>query len=55
MSDKADVSALGRIDNYSFVLAAAGYLCVNFEIGGAGSEVSTHWRHRDECLLIRHR
>ena len=25
------------------------------EIGGAGSELSKHWRHRDECLFIRHR
>ena len=28
---------------------------MNFEIGGAGSELSKHWRHRDECLFIRHR
>ena len=50
-----DVSAIGRINKQSFLLAAAGYLCVNFEIGGAGSELSKHWRHRDECLFIRHR
>ena len=28
---------------------------MNFEIGGAGFELSKHWRHRDECLFIRHR
>ena len=28
---------------------------MNFEIGGAGSELSKHWRHRDEWLFIRHR
>ena len=31
-TDMADVSATGRINTHSFVLAAAGYLCVNFEI-----------------------
>ena len=54
-TDMADVSAIGLINKDSFVLAAAGYLCVNFEIRGAGSELSKHWRHRDECLFIRHR
>ena len=54
-TDMADVSATGRINKHSFLLAAAGYLCVNFEIRGAGSELSKHWRHRDEYLFIRHR
>ena len=47
-TDMANVSASGRINKHSFVLAAAGYICVNFEIRGAGSELSKHRRHRDE-------
>ena len=54
-TDMANVSAIGRINKHSFWLAAAGHLCVNFEIRGAGSELSKHRRHRDECLFIRHR
>ena len=54
-TDKANVSAIGRINKHSFWLAAAGYLCVNFEIWGAGSELSKRKRHRDECVFIRHR
>ena len=54
-TDMANVSAIGRINEHSFLLAAAGYLCVNFKIWGAGSELSKHRRPRDECLFIRHR
>ena len=54
-TDMTHVSASGRINQNSFVLAAAGYICVNFEIRGAGSDLSKQRRHRDECLFIRHR
>ena len=53
-TDMANVSASGRINKHSFLLAAAGYICVNIEIRGAGSELSKHRRHRGECLFIRH-
>ena len=36
ITDMADVSAIGRINKHSFVLAAAGYLCVNFKLGERG-------------------
>ena len=36
-TDTGNVSAIGLWDKHSFVLAAAGHLCVNFEIRGAGS------------------
>ena len=49
------MSAIGLFHTHIFVLAAAGYNCVNFEIRGAGPELSKHRRHRDECLFIRHR
>ena len=42
--------SIGRINIHSFVLAAAGYICVNSEIRRAGSELSNHRRHRDEYL-----
>ena len=51
----ANVSATGRINKHSLLLVAAGYLCVNFEIRGAGPQLSKHRRHRNECLFIRHR
>ena len=54
-TDVANVSAIGRINKHSFLLAAAGHLCVNFEIWGAGSGLSKHKRHRDDCLFSRHR
>ena len=36
-------------------MSCCGYLSINFDIGGAGSELSKHWRHQDECSFIRHR
>ena len=54
-TDMANVSAIGRINKHSLLLAAAGYLCVNFEIRGAGSAISKQQRHRDVRLFIRHR
>ena len=43
LTDMANVSAIGQINKHS-----------NFAIRGAGSALSKHKRHRDECLFIRH-
>ena len=37
------------------LLAAAGCVCVNFEMRGAGSGLWQPQRHRDECSFPRHR
>jgi len=39
------VSAIGRIDEHSFVLAAVGHLCVNFEMWAEG------WIHRTSSSI----
>ena len=39
-TDMANVSASGRINKHSFLLAAAGCSCVNFEIRGRGPNFS---------------
>ena len=36
LTDMANVSASGRINQHSFLLAAAGYIFINFEIRGEG-------------------
>ena len=39
-TDMANVSASGRINKHSCLLAAAGYSCINFEIRGRGPNFS---------------
>ena len=54
-TDMGNLSATGLWNKLSCLLAAVGYLGVNSEIREAGSGHWKHQRHRDECLLDRHR